>query len=371
MLKSDTFFNKINTDEFNKFSAFQGNGLKTKEAESKLQNLLSAPKAILTPSCTAALEMASLIIDINHCDEVIVPSYTFVTSASAFAMRGAKIIYVDVNEGDFNSSFQSIKNAISKKTKAVVYVDYGGAANEIDKIKKLCSEKNIFLIEDAAQAIGASYSDKMLGTFGDLATFSFHETKNIHCGEGGALIINNKSLIDKALIIRDKGTNRENYNLGIVNKYEWVAIGSSFLVSEFQAAILSNQLDFVKEQTVIRKKIFDMYFSKLAELEEKNIIKRQKVDQKCFNNGHLFFILINNGMDPEQIIKNLSSRGIGVTTHYVPLHTSSYGSQFFKNTNLAVTNQFADRLLRLPINPVFTEEDINLIVSEVTKVLGE
>ena len=371
MYKTESFFSDQYIENLIGLSSFQGNGKYTKIAENKLETLVGAPKAFLTPSCTAALEMAALVIGIQRGDEVIVPSYTFVTSASAFVMHGATIKYVDVCRDDFNVSYTSVVEAISSKTKAVVYVDYAGTARDLDRIADLCKQKGIFLIEDAAQSIGASYGGKMLGSFGDLATFSFHETKNIHCGEGGALIVNNRALEEKAVVVRDKGTNRESYVLGEISKYQWIDLGSSFLISEFQSVILSHQLDFVSIESKKRKDIYDMYFSKLEILEKEGKLARQKISNAVKTNGHLFFILLNKNTDRSGIISLLQQRKIYATAHYEPLHTSAYGMQYYDNESLVETNEHSSQLLRLPISSKMVEEDVDFIVSALEEVLVE
>jgi dTDP-4-amino-4,6-dideoxygalactose transaminase len=371
MYKTESFFSKQYIDNLMELSSFQGNGKYTKIAENKLESLVGAPKAILTPSCTAALEMAALVIGIQPGDEVIVPSYTFVTSASAFLMHGACLKYVDICHEDFNVSFEAVVEAISDNTKAVVYVDYAGTARDIDRIAKLCRQKGIYLIEDAAQGIGASYNGKMLGSFGDLGTFSFHETKNIHCGEGGALIVNNPDLIEKAVLVRDKGTNRENYLAGEVSKYQWVDVGSSFLVSEFQSVVLSHQLDFLGVESQKRKGIYEMYFSKLEFLEKEGKLVRQKISNAVKTNGHLFFILLNQGVARSDIILRLQKKNVSATAHYEPLHTSAYGIQYYDDQILVETDKYSSQLLRLPISSKMLEQDIDIIVSALQEVLVE
>lgn len=371
MYRTQSFFNRSIISDLSGLSEYQGNGKFCKLAEAKLESITGAGKAILTPSCTAALEMAALILDVGPGDEVIVPSYTFATSASAFALRGAEIRYVDICKQDFNVTFEAIEAAISPKTKVVVYVDYAGVARDIDAISLLCKSRGIFLVEDAAQALGSTYDGKALGSFGDLSTFSFHETKNIHCGEGGALIINNKDLIDNALVVRDKGTNRESYSLGNVSKYEWVGLGSSFLISEFQAFILGHQIEFAYSEAKRRRDIYNSYFSRLASLEAAGFIRRQIISQKAETNGHIAFLILNNSISREGIIRRLYSKDIVVTSHYEPLHLSPYGKKYHCSVPLVNTEKYSERLLRLPIGLEMTEFDVNFIVEKIEETIFE
>lgn len=372
MYRTQSFFDSSVVTDLIKLTEFQGNGKFTKLAESKLESITGASKAILTPSCTAALEMSALILDVGPGDEVIVPSYTFVTSASAFALRGATIKFVDVCDLDFNVTLNTIADAISPRTKVVVYVDYAGVARDIDAISELCKSRGIFLVEDAAQALGSRYDGRPLGSFGDLATFSFHETKNIHCGEGGALIINNENLIDKAQIVRDKGTNRENFLSGDVSKYEWKRLGSSFLVSEFQAFILNHQIGFAASEAKRRRGILNAYLSRLESLEVAGLIRRQHNSHKAESNGHIAFVVLEQKFSRADIINRLLSKGIIATSHYEPLHLSPYGKNYHVADDLlANTEKYSNQLLRLPIGLGMTQANVAHIVEVIEEILFE
>lgn len=326
-----------------------GGGKYTKLCENFIEQKYDVKKAILTSSCTDALEMCAILLDIGPGDEIIVPSYSFVTCANAFAIFGAKIVFVDVDPHTLNIDINSVTNAITEKTKAVLAVNYGGQSANLVALKKTCEAHSLLLIEDAAQSIEARYKGKYLGTFGDLATISFHETKNISCGEGGALIINNKNYIEQAIRVRDKGTNRDEFFKNLVNKYTWISKGSSYLMSEFTAAILYAQLLEIEEITASRINVWDAYFKFFRDLKHPDI-NMLGVDPSCAHNGHLFAIFLDNGKDREDFRLRLCSNDLMSVSHYEPLHLSIAGKRFGRaHGTLDISKDKSATLLRLPI----------------------
>jgi dTDP-4-amino-4,6-dideoxygalactose transaminase len=313
-----------------------------------LEKKFKLKKCYITNSCTAALEATAIAIDIKPGDEVILPSFTFVSTANAFVLRGAKLVYVDINENNLNINEVNIKKKITKKTKAIIVVHYAGISCDIKKISKLAKKKNIYLIEDAAQAYLSRYDNKYLGTFGDVGCFSFHETKNISSCEGGAIFVNNKKLVKKFSIIVNKGTNRENFERGSVNYYSWKGIGSSYLPHEVTSFILYNQLKIAKKITNDRKKKWINYLNKLSFLKALAILP----DKKNFksSNYHMFPIIFKSREIRDYFLKKMLSLNIQSTFHYIPLHTSSFSKKICnKKFNLPVTEKIYERLLRLPL----------------------
>lgn len=338
----------------------------TKKCESFFEKQTGAKKVFLTPSCTAALEMCALLLDIKKDDEVIMPSFTFVSTANAFVLRGAKIVFVDIRPDTMNIDENLIQKAISKKTKAIVVVHYAGVGCEMDTICKISKKYNIPLIEDAAQGVNAYYKNKALGTFGTFGTFSFHETKNYVSGEGGALLINEKRYIKKAEILREKGTNRSEFFRGEVDKYSWISVGSSFLPSELQAALLMSQLDIFDNINKDRLKSWQRYYKKLLPLKRKGFIGLPKPPLTCKHNAHIFYIKTKNINERTALMKFLKKHGIYATFHYVPLHTSAGGKKFgkfFKKDKF--TTSHSDKLLRLPLFYGLTYRQIDFISDSV------
>src|SRR6056300_735671 len=273
---------------------YSSDGPYTQKCQQWLVKELKCKDALLVHSCTAALEMCALLLNIKKGDEIIMPSYTFVSTANAFVLRGGKPVFVDIDLNTCNIDPLKIKQAISKNTKAIVVVHYAGVSCDMDPILKIANQHKLYVIEDAAQAILSTYKGKPLGSIGDLATLSFHETKNIHCGEGGALLINNPKFIKRAKIIRDKGTNRELFNQNMVKKYTWVDYGSSYGLSEINAAFLYSQLKQAKKITRKRINIFDEYHQKLKSLEVKKMIKRPSIPKYAKHNGHMYYLISKN-----------------------------------------------------------------------------
>lgn len=343
---------------------FSGDGPFTKKAQKWLEENLKTPKALLTTSCTDALELAAILIDIREGDEVIMPSYTFVSTANAFALRGATIRFIDIDKVNGNITLEEVEKNINSNTKAVVSVNYAGWACDLKKLKELCDRNQIYLIEDAAQSILASQNGKFLGTFGDISCFSFHETKNIHSGEGGAILINNPSLIEKAEIIREKGTDRSKFLRGMIDKYSWVSIGSSFLPSEFNAAILLGQLEDAKKANSRRVEIWKKYQEGFE-----GIIPYTRPEVLEGMNGHIFAILTKDIEHRQKIIEGLKTEGIIATFHYLPLHLSVPGKKFGKvSSELLNTVEFSETILRLPMFSSLEDKNVDKIISKIIKL---
>ena len=345
-----------------------GDNKYTKLCETWLTENLKTRKALLTPSCTAALEMAALLLGIKPGDEIIMPSFTFVSTANAFVLSGATPVFVDIDPQTQNITATEIEKAITASTKAIVIVHYAGIACDMAAILAVAKKHKIFVIEDAAHAIQAKYNDDYLGTLGDLATLSFHDTKNITCGEGGALLINNPELIERAEIIREKGTNRSKFFRGQVDKYTWVDIGSSYLQSELTAAFLFAQLEAASSINARRLTLWHHYYNNLAELAARKLIELPTVPNYAKPNGHLFYILLPDITSRQKLIDYLKSHNITASFHYVPLHSSPAGSKYGRYTApLTNTDMIADRLVRLPLYTDLTPDEIDI----TTKLIAE
>ena len=353
-----------------KSGKISGDGIFTKKCQDFFQDKYSFPKVLLTTSCTDALEMAAILCDIKEGDEVIVPSYTFVSSANAFALRGAKIIFADSYPDNPNIDPESIEKLITSKTKAIVPVHYAGVACDMERIMDIAEKYNLFVIEDAAQAIDSyyTYSDgtkKALGSIGHFGAFSFHETKNIIAGEGGMLVINHSEYFERAEIIREKGTNRSAFFRGEVDKYGWVDIGSSFLPSEIIAAFLYAQLEHLDTIQQKRKQIWEHYYNSLQNLEKEGFIKLPKIPNYATNNGHMFYIVCNSYEDRTSLIKHMKNKSIHPVFHYLSLNKSEF---YLKNNirfDIPNSDIFTDCLLRLPFYYELSIEEQNKIISSI------
>jgi len=307
--------------------------------------------AILTPSCTHALEMCALLLGIKENDEVIMPSYTFVSTANAFALRGADIVFVDVDKETMNISVEGIEKAVTERTKAIVVVHYAGVICDMDRINDIAERHGLFVVEDAAQAVMSTYKGQKAGSIGHLAAFSFHETKNCTSGgEGGLLSINDERFLNRAKIIQEKGTNRHQFMRGETDKYTWVDIGSSFLMSEIQAAFLFGQLEKVQDVNEERLRIWSLYYNALKPLENKGLIELPFVPDECKHNAHMFYIKTKNTEVRAKLICHLKDEGINAVFHYIPLHSSPAGKEFgsFSGEDNNTTSESL-KLLRLPI----------------------
>lgn len=343
-----------------------GDGGFTKECSKDLEKIISCEKILLTTSCTHALEMAALLCNVGPGDEVIMPSYTFVSTADAFALRGAKCVFVDIRPDTMNIDEKLIEEAISDRTVGIAPVHYAGVSCEMDKIMEIASKYNLFVVEDAAQGLFSTYYGKALGTFGNFGCLSFHETKNLSMGEGGALIINNKKDIIQAEIIREKGTNRSRFFRGEIDKYGWVDVGSSYLPSELNVAYLKCQLDNYHMIQNHRMEIWSTYFSGLMELKNEGLIDLPKVPEYCKHNAHMFYIKCKNLEERTSMIKYLKDRGIITAFHYLPLHSSEAGLKYgrFVGEDRFTTKE-SERLLRLPLHYSLKLNDVDYIIEKI------
>lgn len=350
---------------------FSGDGPFTELATAWLVNELKT-RVLLTTSCTHALEMAALLMDIGPGDEVIMPSFTFVSSANPFVLRGAKVVFVDIRPDTMNIDERQIEAAISAKTKAIVPVHYAGIACEMDTIMDLAAKYGLYVIEDAAQAFGATYKGRKLGTIGDFGCFSFHETKNISMGEGGAITIQNDALFAQAEIIREKGTNRTSFLKGEVSKYSWVDVGSSYLPSELNSAFLLAQLEHAELITKRRLALWEKYYDCFEQLQELGHCKRPTVPQGCAHNGHIFYLKLNSKIARDALIKCLRSQNIGAAFHYVPLHSSEAGHRFGRFVGEdAYTTAESDRLIRVPLFDALTDDEQARVITAVFTFFDE
>lgn len=327
-----------------------GGGEFSKWCSSWLEARTGATKALITQSATDALEMAALLLDLEPGDEVIMPSYTFVSTANAFALRGARIVFIDVDRDTQNIQPEAIRAAITSKTRAIVAVHYAGIACDMDEILGIAQEHGLFVVEDAAQAISSLYKGRALGSIGDLGCLSFHGTKNVSSGEGGALLINNPRLAERAEILHEKGTNRSRFLEGLVDKYTWVDLGSSFLPSELTAAVLRAQLEAADEINEYRRSAWARYHSAFSTAGLDGLCTLPHVPDYATGNGHMFQIMLDGQIDRETYINHMKNHGVQVTSHYVPLHSSPAGERYGRvNGNLPNTDMAGRRLLRLPI----------------------
>jgi len=348
---------------------FSGDGPFTQKCQQFFEKKYGFKKALLTTSCTDALELAALLLNIQPGDEVIAPAYTFVSTVNPFILRGAKIVFADSEANTPNLDASKIEALITQKTKAIIVVHYGGVACDIDKIMELSKKYNLFVIEDAAHATDAFYKNKPLGSIGHMAAFSFHETKNIIAGEGGLLVINDEQFIERAEIIREKGTNRSAFFRGEIDKYGWVDIGSSFLPSEMIAAFLLAQLENIETIQQKRKHIWQKYHEGLKPLEEKGLIKLPFIHDYASNNAHTFYVLCKNIDQRTALINHLKSQNIHPAFHYLSLHKSEYFASQYKGEELPNSDRYTDCLLRLPFYNELTDNDIQRIISEIKKFL--
>lgn len=353
-------------------SKISGDGEFSRKCQAWFEQRFNCKKTLLTPSCTAALEMAALLADIQAGDEVIMPSYTFVSTANAFVLRGAKIVFVDIRPDTMNIDETLIEVAITDKTKAIVPVHYAGVACEMDTIMLLAAKYNLLIIEDAAQGMMSTYKGKALGTIGHLGTYSFHETKNYTSGgEGGLLLINDERFIERAEVIREKGTNRSQFFRGQVDKYTWVDLGSSYLPSEIQAAYLWGQLEKADEINQNRLATWQAYYDGLKPLQARGQINLPQFPKACAHNAHMFYIKTKNLEDRSALIEYLKTNSIMAVFHYVPLHTSTAGKKFgYFNEQDNYTTKESERLLRLPFWYGIEEENISKIVNSIRDFYG-
>jgi dTDP-4-amino-4,6-dideoxygalactose transaminase len=327
-----------------------GDGPFTGRCHRWIESQTGCAKALLTHSCTSALDMAALLLDIRSGDEVIIPSYTFVSTANAFVLRGAIPVFVDIREDTLNLDEKLIEAAITPRTRAIVPVHYAGVSCEMDTISAIASRHNLKIVEDAAQGVMASYKGRALGAIGELGSFSFHETKNVTSGEGGCLLVNDPDLLLRAEILREKGTDRSRFYRGEVDKYTWQDVGSSFLPSEITAAFLLAQLEEAQSITETRLAAWERYHQMLAPLEQQGLFRRPMVPPDCKHNGHLYYILLAPEIERQAVLDELKRNRIGAVFHYVPLHSSPAGVRFGRaQGELPLTNSLSQQLIRLPM----------------------
>lgn len=347
-----------------------GDGPFTKRCHQWLEQSTGCAKVLLTHSCTAALEMSALLLNIQPGDEIIMPSYTFVSTANAFVLRGGVPIFVDIREDTLNLDERLIEAAITSRTKAIVPVHYAGVACEMDAIMAIARRHGLKVIEDAAQGVMSSYKGRALGSIGDLGAYSFHETKNVISGEGGALLVNNPELALRAEIIREKGTDRSRFFRGEVDKYTWQEVGSSFLPGELIAAFLWAQLEEAEAITSQRLANWARYHQALATLETCGGLRRPVVPSECSHNAHMYYVLLAPEFDRQRVLETFRSNGISAVFHYVPLHSSPAGQRYARSHgNLIVTNSIAERLIRLPLWVGLSEAQQDRVVAVLDSAL--
>ena len=346
-----------------------GDGEFTRRCNAWLENHIGCNKALLTHSCTAALEIAAILTDLQPGDEVIMPSYTFVSTANAFVLRGAVPVFVDIRSDTLNIDEARIKEAITDKTKAIVVVHYAGVACEMDAIMEIAGRHGLLVIEDDAQGMGSSYKGRPLGSIGHLAAVSFHETKNIISGEGGALLVNSAHFSERAEMIREKGTNRNQFFRGLVDKYTWVEIGSSYLPSELIAAFLWAQMEEADAITQRRLDIWNTYHQWFASLEDQGKIRRPVIPTDCKHNAHMYYLLLPDLEQRTAFIEALKVQGIGAVFHYIPLHDSPMGKKHGRTSgDLKNTRELSERLVRLPLW-LGIEEDLVGVIQKIVDVI--
>jgi dTDP-4-amino-4,6-dideoxygalactose transaminase len=348
-----------------------GNGAFTKRCHVALQKLTGAGKVLLTPSCTDALEMAAILAEVGPGDEVIMPSYTFVSTANAFVLRGATPVFVDIDAGTLNIDPEQVESAVTSKTKAVVPVHYAGVGCDMDTLKRIARNSALLVIEDAAQGIMSAINGAPLGSMGDLAALSFHETKNIVSGEGGALLLNDPRLFERAEIIWEKGTNRSKFFRGEVDKYTWVDVGSSYLPSELQAAFLLAQLESAEEITGRRMAAWQRYRQNLLPFEQAGRLRLPVIPHGYRHNAHMFYILLNSAQEQARVLEGMKKAGINAVFHYQPLHSAPAGRLYGRaHGALKVTDDLSGRLVRLPLFAELTAEQVDYICSVLEQVMG-
>ena len=349
-----------------------GDGKYTKKCNEWIKEKTGVNGALLTTSCTHATELAALLCDIQPGDEVIMPSYTFVSTADAFVLRGARVVFVDIRPDTMNIDENKIANAITSKTKAIVPVHYAGVACEMETIMDIAKENNLYVIEDAAQGVMSEYKGKALGSIGDMGCYSFHETKNYSMGEGGAILIRDNDKIDLAEIIREKGTNRSKFSRGQIDKYTWVEAGSSYLPSELNAAYLWAQLLKADEIYENRMNIWTRYYDELKDLEEKGYISLPVIPNGCKHNAHMFYIKAKDLNERTKLISYLKQNDVMAVFHYIPLHSAPAGKKYgvFYGEDKYTTRE-SERLMRLPLYYGLTREDQSRVIELIHKFYGE
>lgn len=353
-------------------SHLSGDGQFTKRCHRWIEERSGCAKALLTQSCTASLDMAALLLNLDKGDEVILPSFTFVSTANAFVLRGATPVFVDIRKDTLNIDEKLIEAAITSRTKAIVPVHYAGISCEMDSILEIANRHGLKVIEDAAQGLMSSYKGRALGAIGEIGCYSFHDTKNIISGEGGCLLLNQKDLVSSAEIIREKGTDRGRFFRGEVDKYTWQDIGSSFLPSEITASFLWAQLEYAEEITRMRLSVWNRYHELLASLEHEGVLHRPTVPIDCQHNGHLYYIILSPEIDRQQVLNRFREARIGAVFHYVPLHSSPAGQRFGRSQgDMPYTSSLPQRLVRLPLWPDLSAAQQERVVDVLCAALFE
>ncbi|PKO54944.1 MAG: dTDP-4-amino-4,6-dideoxygalactose transaminase [Betaproteobacteria bacterium HGW-Betaproteobacteria-2] len=349
-----------------------GDGQFTKRCHDWLETNSASKKALLTHSCTAALEMAAILADIQQGDEVIMPSYTFVSTANAFVLRGGVPVYVDIRKDTLNIDESLIEAAITPKTKAIVPVHYAGVGCEMDTIMEIAQRHGLLVIEDAAQGVMAKYKGRSLGAIGHMGAYSFHETKNVISGEGGALLVNDERFAERAEIIREKGTNRSQFFRGQVDKYTWQDIGSSFLPGELIAAFLYAQLEEADAITQKRLSAWQVYHKLLEPLERAGLVRRPIIPDECEQNAHMYYVILSDGVQRDHVLKHLRSANVNAVFHYVPLHSSPAGMKFGRvSGDMKNTDYLSEHLIRLPLWVGITEAQQKTVTEELQVALQQ
>jgi dTDP-4-amino-4,6-dideoxygalactose transaminase len=335
-----------------------------------LEERYSIKKVLMTPSCTAALEMAAMLCDLGPDDEVILPSFTFTSTANAILRLGARPVFVDIRSDTLNLDERLVENAISSRTKAIFPVHYAGVACQMNRLMEIASEHHLLVVEDAAQAVNAFFNGRALGSIGTFGAYSFHSTKNYVCGEGGALCINSTEMVERAEIIRDKGTNRSRFARGEIDKYTWIDIGSSYAPAELVCAFLNAQLEVAEWITTRRRRISRVYDSHLHRLEREGLLRRPITPAECESNYHLYYILLPDVQTRDSLMHHLNANGIGAVSHYVPLHSSPMGRTLgYEAGQLPITEELSGRLLRLPNYPELSDDEQIYVIRNVISYL--
>jgi dTDP-4-amino-4,6-dideoxygalactose transaminase len=346
-------------------------GYFTKKCAELLTDRFSINKVLMTPSCTSALEIAAMLCDLKPGDEVLMPSFTFVSTANAVMRCDATPVFVDVQSDTLNIDPDLIDEKITAKTKAIFVVHYAGVSCDMDRIAAISKKRNLIVVEDAAQGVNATYKGRALGSIGDLGAYSFHDTKNYVSGEGGALCVNSPEFVERAEIIRDKGTNRSQFFRGEVDKYTWVDIGSSFVPAEITCAFLLAQLEAMDEITSRRREVYQFYLENLSFLEERELLEIPRVPEGCATNYHMFHVLLGDGKTRDGLMGHLKRYGISAVFHYVPLHTSGMGERLgYRGGELPLTENLSARLLRLPFYADITRDEQMRVVRSISEYLG-
>ncbi len=343
-----------------------GDGYFTEQCCKLLEQRFGIHRVLLTPSCTAALEMAVMLADVGPGDEVIMPSFTFVSTANAVARVGARPVFVDIREDTLNLDASRIEAAVTERTKAIVPVHYAGVSCDMRQIESIAKRHGLAVIEDAAQGVNAFYQGRALGSVAALGAYSFHATKNYTCGEGGALCVNDPALVERAEILREKGTNRSKFLRGEVDKYTWVDIGSSYVPSEIVSAFLYAQLEMLDPIAQRRRRIYDFYHTQLETLAEDGVLRLPHVPDECVSNYHMFYVVLNDAPARNALLRHLKDCGVGATFHYVPLHTSPMGKSLGCSPGaLPVSEDISSRLLRLPFYYEISEDEQSYVVASI------